>query len=107
MEIAKMNIFQKMLKITEEIQTVAKNLNVQVNQKSSYKAVGEKDILDAVKPIECKYGVYSYPQKREVIETAVLETSSGDYTKKQLFMRLEITYRFVNVDKPEIGRAHV
>ena len=101
MEIAKMNIFQKMLKITEEIQTVAKNLNVQVNQKSSYKAVGEKDILDAVKPIECKYGVYSYPLKREVIETAVLETSSGDYTKKQLFMRLEITYRFVNVDKPE------
>ena len=101
MENNKMNIYQKMLKITEELQTVAKNLNVQVNQKSSYKAVGEKDILDAVKPLEAKYGVYSFPLKREVIETSVLETSSGDYTRKQLFMRLEITYRFVNVDNPE------
>lgn len=100
MEQINLNIYQRMLKITEEMRTVAKNLNVQVNKTSSYKAVGEKDILDAVKPIEYKYGVYSYPLKREVIETSVLETASGDYVKKQLFMRLEITYRFVNVDNP-------
>lgn len=98
---SELNIYQRMLKITEEIQTVAKTLNVQVTQKSSYKAVSEKDILDAVKPIEIKYGVYSFPVHREVIETAVIESESQYGPKKQLFMRLEILYRFVNIDKPE------
>ena len=64
----KLNIFQKMLNATNEIQTVAKNLNVQVNAKNSYKAVGERDILDAVKPIEFKNGIYSYPYSREIIK---------------------------------------
>ena len=56
-----MNIYQRMSAITEELQTVQKNLTVQTGRNSSYKAVSERDILDAVKPIEHKYGVYSYP----------------------------------------------
>ena len=96
----KMNIYQKMLKITEELQTVAKNLTVQTG-KSSYKAVGELDVLNAVKPLEAKYGVYSYPLQREIIETAVIESESNGYTRKQLFMRVQTVYRFVNVDNPE------
>lgn len=104
-----MNIFQKMSAITEEINKVAKNLNVGVG-KSSYKAVGEADVLSAVKPIENKYGVYSYPINRNIIETNVLTTSTTtknyngeDQTteKNQLFLRLETIYRFVNIDKPE------
>lgn len=95
-----MNIYQKMLKITEELQTVAKNLTVQTG-KSSYKAVGELDVLNAVKPLEAKYGVYSYPLQREIIETAVIESESNGYTRKQLFMRVQTVYRFVNVDNPE------
>ena len=54
-----MNIYQKMSAITDEINKVAKNLKVGVGQ-SSYKAVGESDVLEAVKPIEIKHGVYSY-----------------------------------------------
>lgn len=95
-----MNIYQRMLKATEEIQTVAKNLSVQVTKTSSYKAVGEKDILDAVKPIETKYGIYSYPHERKIIETSLLETENQYGAKKQLFMRIETLYRFVNIDNP-------
>ena len=99
------NIFQRMLAITAELQTVAKNLTVQQTKTSSYKAVSERDILDAVKPLEEKHGVYSYPLKRTILESHMLESEStynGTTTKKTTFMtRIETVYRFVNVDKPE------
>lgn len=100
-----MNIYQKMAAITAELQTVAKNLVVQQTKSSSYKAVSERDILDAVKPLEAKHGVYSYPVSRKVLESNLLESENeyqGKVTKKTTFMtRIETVYRFVNVDKPD------
>lgn len=100
-----MNIFEKMSAITSELQTVAKNLTVQQTKTSSYKAVSERDILDAVKPLEAKYGVYSYPVKRTILESNMLESENeyqGKVTKKTTFMtRIETVYRFVNVEKPD------
>ena len=96
-----MNIYQRMSAITNEISRVAKNLNVDQG-KSSYKAVGEADVLAAVKPAEDKYGVYSFPVDREIIESSVLTTTNYQgQERKQQFMRLRTVYRFVNVDKPE------
>lgn len=99
-----MNIYQKMAKITAEIRTVAKNLEVQQTKISSYKAVSERDILDAVKPLEEKYGIYSYPSGRKVVESNILESENvykDKVTKKTTFMtRIETTYRFVNIDDP-------
>ena len=99
-----MNIFQRMSAITNEINKVAKNLSVGTG-KSAYKAVGEADVLAAVKPAEEKYGVYSYPYDREIIETAILTTTSewdGKVTeKKNQFLRVRTVYRFVNVDKQD------
>lgn len=99
-----MNIYKKMQLATAQIETVAKNLKVEM-VKGSYKAVGEGDVLRAVKPIEADLGIYSYPLSRKVIETATLTTVreyNGNKTESnQLFMRLETVYRFVNVDNPE------
>lgn len=96
----KLNIYQRMSAITSELQTVAKNLTVSTGKTSSYKAVSERDILDAVKPLEVKHGVYSYPIHREVIESNMLETE-GQYGTKTTFMsRIKTVYRFVNVDEP-------
>ena len=104
------NIFQRMSAITAELRTVAKNLTVPTGGKNSYKAVSERDVLDAVKPIEEKHGVYSYPARRNVLESNLLE-SENSYTdqrgnttvkKATTFMtRIETVYRFVNVDDPE------
>lgn len=98
------NIFQRMALITSELQTIAKNLTVGTGN-GKYKAVGERDVLDAVKPLEQKYGVYSYPNKRTVLESNILESEStynNTVTKKTTFMtRIETVYRFVNVDDPE------
>ena len=100
-----MNIYEKMAAITAELRTVAKNLTVQTTKTSSYKAVSERDILDAVKPLEEKHGVYSYPSSRRILESNLLESESeynGKVTKKTTFMtRIETVYRFVNVEKPE------
>ncbi len=96
-----MNIYQRLAKITEELGVVEKGLEVKVNKTSGYKAVSERDILDAVKPLEAKYGVYSYPVERNITDRDVL-VKENDYGKTNtLFMRLETTYRFVNIDKPE------
>lgn len=104
-DIKALNIYEKLLLITDEIGVIEKNLNVQVNKTASYKAVSERDVLDKVKPIEKKYRVYSYPVKREVIDRDILVKESeynGNTTRTNtLFMRLETTYRFVNIDKPE------
>lgn len=101
---SELNIFQRMAVISAEMSTVAKNLTVGEGR-SKYKAVSERDIIDAVKPLEAKYGVYSYPSSRRVLESNLLEsevTYDGRTTKKTTFMtRIETTYRFVNVDKPE------
>lgn len=96
-----MNIYEKLSKITAELSTVAKNLEVGVGQ-NKYKAVGEADVLKAVKPLEAKYGVYSYPFSRQVIESGTVEsvTYKGEI-KKNLFERIEVVYRFVNIEDPK------
>ena len=101
---SEMNIYQRMSAATAEISRVSKNLEVGFG-KSSYKAVGEADVLAAVKPVEEKFGIYSFPVSREIIESGVLENVS-EYngqttTKKQFQMRVSTVYRFVNVDKPD------
>ena len=99
-----LNIYQRMAAITAELQTVAKNLNVETGKGKVYKAVSERDVIDAVKPLEAKHGVYSYPASRRVLESAALESESewnGKVTKKTTFFeRIETVYRFVNTDDP-------
>lgn len=97
----KKNIYQRMSAVTAEISAVAKNLEVGFGQ-SKYKAVGEADVLAAVKPAEKKHGVYSYPYSREIIESEVLTTvDRNGQEKKSQFLRMKTIYRFVNVDKPD------
>lgn len=98
------NIYKRMLEATDKISKVAKNLNVGIG-KSQYKAVGEADVLAAVKPIEIECGIYSYPIKRELVSTNEYTTTSeyNGETKEKLtiFMRIKTTYRFINTDNPE------
>ena len=96
-----MNIFQKMAAVTNELQTVAKNLTVSTGKNNSYKAVSERDIIDAVKPLEVKHGIYSYPCDREIIESQTLESATEYGVKTSFFSRIKTVYRFVNVDDPE------
>ena len=103
-DVKSMNIFQRVAAITAELGTVAKNLNVSAG-KGSYKAVSERDIIDAVKPLEAKYRVYSYPSSRVILESETLETEktyNGNTSKSTTFFtRVQTEYTFVNIDNPE------
>lgn len=98
-----MNIYQKMSAVTMEINAVAKNLSVGTG-KNQYKAVGEADVLYAVKPIEAKHGIYSFPYSREIVDSGEM-VSTNNYNgqtteKRQLYLRIKTVYRFVNTDDP-------
>lgn len=99
-----LNIYQRMLKISAEVERVAKNLTVG-EYKGAYKAVGEADVLAAIKPLEEKYGVYSYPVGREIVDSGELVSKSTyngqDKETRRLYVRIRTVYRFVNVDNPD------
>lgn len=98
-----MNLFEKLSAIESELVNVAKNLFVGEGR-SQYKAVGEADVLAAVKPLEAKYKIYSYPYSRKVIDKDLVTTTKtykGDTTEvTRFFMRVETVYRFVDIEKP-------
>ena len=110
-EIKKLNIYEKLMLITDEIGIIEKKLDVSISKTNSYKAVSERDVLDKVKPIEKKYRVFSYPADREIIDKDVLvketefkNVNTGDTTISKtntLFMRIKTIYRFVNIDNPD------
>lgn len=100
METKQMNLFQRMNAITSEMKTVSKNLEVDMGSGKTYSAVGERDVIDTVKPLEAKYGIYSYPFNREIIDSKIMVTTGKYGDKQQQFLRLSVTYRFVNIDNP-------
>lgn len=95
-----MNIYEKMMKITNELGVIEKGLKVEVSKTRSYKAVSERDILDAIKPLEEKYKVYSYPVSRKVIDSGNLVSETEYGTKNTTYLRIETEYAFINIDDP-------
>lgn len=96
-----MNIYEKLEAITSELGTVAKNLDVDMGKGKSYKAVQEYDVLKAIKPLEEKYKVYSFPVDREIVDQYIVEKETQYGLQKSQFMRIKTTYRFINMEKPE------
>lgn len=101
-DIKLLNLFEKMSRIANEIGVVNKNLEVSIGKTLSYKAVSEADVLSAVKSLEAKYRVFSFPCSRRIVDQEILQTEksyNGQTTKStQQFLRIETTYRFVNID---------
>lgn len=99
------NIYQRMLNIQTELGVVAKNIEIQATKTSGYKAVSERDVLDAVKPLEAKHGVFSYPAHRSIVNEETLETertfNGQTSVTRSKFIRVRTVYRFVNVEDPE------
>ena len=100
MDVVKLNLFQKMNKITSEIKSAEKDLEISIGG-AKYKAVSESVILNIVKPLEEKYGVYSYPMSRAIVDSNLVTTKDRSGNEKtQFYERIETIYRFVNIDNP-------
>jgi hypothetical protein len=95
------NIYARMAAITAELPWVEKSLEVDTGG-GKYKAVGSSDILAAVKPVEHKHGVYSWPLSTKILSSEmVTKTFNSGKSRTEMNMRVEVVYRFVNVDAPE------
>ncbi len=92
-----MNIYEKMLAITSEMKPLEKSLNVG----NKYHAVGEQDVLPMVRALERKYKVYSFPINQEIVseDTYITTSKQGDELHNR-FLRVKVTYRFVNIEEP-------
>lgn len=100
---ANLNIYQKLARITAEMPSIEKDLSVGEGPKA-YAAVSESAILAAVKPLEEKYGVYSYPISRTKTPAVIeREYMTNNTTRKAtvLVSHIDTTYRFINIDNPE------
>lgn len=99
-----MNIYEKMSKATQEIGVIEKKIKITIGN-ASYKAVADREVLDAVKDVEEKNGIFSYPVSRTIVSQELPEVETdynGKITKKwSVFMRIETTYRFVNTEDPK------
>lgn len=73
----KMNIYEKIQSVSNEIKSIEKNMVVGKGQ-NSYKAVSDIDVVTAVKKAETKYKLISIPYNQELVETKVLNVSKGD-----------------------------
>ena len=104
--ITSMNIYEKMSAVSTEIKTVKKNIVVRAGN-NSYKAVAEADILKAIRELEAKYRIYSYPSEREIVASDRLTYKNSAGTYESLYMRLKITYAFINIDNPSDMKAMV
>lgn len=104
MEVSKLNLYQRLLKISDEVGIVAKSMTIKLSNTNSYKAVAEADVINAVKPLEVKYGIFSFPISHDVIESKELEReyirNGIKITVIDQFVRVRSNYRFVNVDNP-------
>ena len=95
-----MNIYEKMLCIEKEIGVVAKNLEIQASANSKYKAVSERDVLDAVKPLLEKYKVFAYPIARELDDKGQITSTTKYGERTSLYFHYKNIMRFVNAEEP-------
>lgn len=96
-----MNLFEKLSAISQRMEVVNKSFMVEVVKGRGYKAVSEADILNAVRPLEEEYRIYSYPCQRKVIDSQIVKVSDSEGKQKiTYFERIETTYRFVDIDDP-------
>ena len=105
--IVKANIYQRIHAITAELGKVQQSLNVATKTDkngrviSSYKAVSINDVVDSALPLLEKYRVVVYPVAKDIIKDEQITTTTNYGERTNFFVRMKVTYRFVNIDNPD------
>lgn len=95
----KMNIYQKIQAVSDEVRNVEKNISV--GGQGGYKAVADIDVLMKVKEAEKKHGLVSIPVKQELVKSEIVRTvGQGGYEKINYADIVKMTLRIVNIENP-------
>lgn len=90
-----MTLFEKIQKISEELGYLSADLNVKSNGKN-YSAISESKIIEAVKPLEKKYGVFSYIRESKINSFETIKLQRNDH--EELFFMATVTMDVAVVD---------
>lgn len=95
----KLNIYEKIALVANEIGVVEKNLEVGKGV-NAYKAVAESDVLKAVKEAEAKAKIVSIPMQVELISSEIKETIEPNGQKFYLYVdTVKMTIRIYNLER--------
>ena len=93
-----MNIFEKIQAVSNEVRNVEKNLVVGTGN-SSYKAVGDLDVVIKVKEAETKFRVVSIPVRQELVKSEIVRVvGNNGYEKLTYSDIVKMTVKIVNLD---------
>lgn len=93
-----MNIFEKIQAVSNEVRNVEKNLVVGTGN-SSYKAVGDLDVVMKVKEAETKFRVVSIPVRQELVKSEIVRVvGNNGYEKLTYSDIVKMTVKIVNLD---------
>lgn len=97
-DIKSMNIFEKIQAVSNEVRNVEKNLVVGTGN-SSYKAVGDLDVLMKVKEAETKFRLVSIPVHQTLIKSEIVRViGSNGYEKITYADIVRMVVKIVNLD---------
>lgn len=93
-----MNIYEKIQAVSNEVRNVEKNLVVGTGN-SSYKAVGDLDVVMKVKEAETKFRVVSIPVRQELVNSEIVRVvGNNGYEKLTYADIVKMTVKIVNLD---------
>ena len=93
-----MNIYEKIQAVSNEVRNVEKNLVVGTGN-SSYKAVGDLDVVIKVKEAETKFRVVSIPVRQELVKSEIVRVvCNNGYEKLTYSDIVKMTVKIVNLD---------
>lgn len=100
MEGQKMNIYQKIQAVSNDIKNIEKNMTVGKGA-YAYKAVQDIDVTLEAKRAETKYGLVSIPVRQELVRSDIVKTMK-DYGSEgvQYVDIVKMTLRIVNLEDP-------
>ncbi len=95
-----MKLFEKIQSVSNEVRAVSKNITVG-NGSYGYKAVGEYDVVTAVREAEKKYGLVSMATTELVSQDIIDVKRSNGKEGKDFVDTVKLTLEVVNVEDPK------
>lgn len=89
------NIFQKINKVTSELEALVKD----GKNPMGYKYLSHAQVLSAIRPLLVKHGVVVYPVMAPPQLTDVIDKKTGNVSGKMTTFQSQ--FKFVNIDNPE------
>ena len=97
----KLNLFEKIQAVSNEIKNIEKNMQVGKGQ-YAYKAVSDLDVVLAVKDAETKFRLVSIPVRQEMIKSEIVKSMKDNGNESINYVDIiKMTLRIIDLESPK------